>query len=83
MPLGPQRSGKAGNIGENDIQASQMQVPGPEVGESGGKVLLPFRWTPNSIGVREACDEPGEDHWRHSDPVNAHRAENLAPVWAY
>ena len=32
----------------------------PKYGESGGKVLLPFRWTPNSIGVREACDEHTE-----------------------
>lgn len=37
MPLPPQRSGKAGNMGENDIQASQMQVPGPEEGGVEGK----------------------------------------------
>ena len=74
-------------MSENDIQASQMLK-----GERGGQALLPFRWTLNSIDVREVCEEPGKDlqcqSERHSsDPVNACRAENLAinisKAWIY
>lgn len=43
-------------MGKNDIQASQMLVPGPEEGESGGQNLLSLESGPNSISVEKTCE---------------------------